>query len=31
MSAEIEPDQELEKVKSNNAIGYYNAIIGIMA
>ena len=31
MSAKIELDQELEKVKFNNAIDYYNGIIGVMA
>jgi len=31
MSAEIELDQELEKVKFNNTIDYYNNIIGVTA
>ena len=31
MSAEIELDQEVENVKFNNAIHYYNDIIGVMA
>ena len=31
VSAEIELDQELEKVKFNNAIDYYNNIIGLRA
>ena len=31
VSTEIEPDQELEKVKFNNAIDYYNDIIGVTA
>ena len=31
VSAEIELDQELEKVKFNNAIDYYNDIIGVTA
>jgi hypothetical protein len=30
-SAEIELDQELEKVKFNNAIDYYNDIVGVTA
>jgi hypothetical protein len=31
VSAEIEYDQELEKVKFKNAINYYNHMIGIVA
>jgi hypothetical protein len=31
VSAEIELDQELEKVKFNNAINYYNDIIAVTA
>ncbi len=31
VSAEIELDQELEKVKFNNAIDYYNDVIGVTA
>ena len=31
VSVEIELDQELEKVKFNNAIDYYNDIIGVTA
>jgi hypothetical protein len=31
VSDEIELDQELKKVKFNNAIDFYNAIIGVMA
>ena len=31
VSAEIELDQEIKKVKFNNAIDYYNNIIGVMA
>ena len=31
MSAKIEQDQELDKVKFGNAIDYYNDIIGVTA